>query len=169
MKNTNLLITILLFTLFSNFKVNGQLSNLVIIPETDYTLEAKPAVDGNIIALSNPQGCCDLDMTLTKMDPIGNIIWSYSIDTTPLYESLYNVFNISDGNIVVIMGVTLLQFNPIGELIYYKEFNSENLGFSPIPDDMNNNGYVDITQIGLNCKSVTYLITTMLPSEILKT
>ena len=148
MKNSNLIITLLLFSLLSYLNVNGQLSNLVIIPETDYTLEAKPAVDGNIIALSNPQGCCDLDMTLTKMDPIGNIIWSYSIDTTPLYESLYNVFNISDGNIVVIMGVTLLQFNPIGELIYYKEFNSENLGFSPIPDDMNNNSYVDIQQIG---------------------
>ncbi|MBP9795879.1 MAG: T9SS type A sorting domain-containing protein [Chitinophagales bacterium] len=147
MKNTNLLITILLFTLFSNFKVNGQLSNLVIIPETDYTLEAKPAIDGNIIALSRPIGW-GLNMNLTKMDAIGNIIWSSSIDAPPYYDNLDHVFNISDGNIVVIKYVTLLQFNPIGELIYYKEFDSENLGFSPIPGDLNNNGYVDITQIG---------------------
>ncbi len=87
-------------------------------------------------------------MTLTKMDPIGNIIWSSSIDAPPYYDNLDHVFNISDGNIVVIKYVTLLQFNPIGELIYYKEFDSENLGFSPIPGDLNNNGYVDITQIG---------------------
>lgn len=59
---------------------------------------------------------------------------SSSIDA-PEPVSYSQIFSLEDGNAVVMCGMYFLKFDIAGELIFTKEFNSEELGFDPIAGD----------------------------------
>ena len=129
--------------------IQAQAPNLTLLVETSYTEQAKPTQDGNYIAASSP-GSWTLDINVTKLDPEGNILWSNSLETPPDYENPRDIYELSDGSIVVFKGNAFLKFNSSGEYLpdNFMEIKSTELGFDPIPGDYDNHYYISTEQVG---------------------